>query len=140
MVVTIFALDLGDMAKAQSNPTMAGVNTTESKTSSDLSTSNQLPEKAFIPIENLIVSKSSQGLVELSASVRNNHTFGIHDVTIQGEFFDKDGDSLGKINEFVTHPSFVLKPGTSHNFVALEIISHYRVGSFNFTATGEPVE
>lgn len=135
----VFAIELGEMAKAQPNPTKPGVNTTETKMSSNPITSSQLPEKAFIPIENLIVSKSSQGLVELSASVRNNHTFGIHDVTIEGEFFDKNGDSLGKIKEFVTNPSFVLKPGASHNFVALELISHYRVASSNFTATGEPV-
>lgn len=59
-------------------------------------------EMVLIPIEDLVISKSSQGLVELSASVRNNHTFDIHDIKIMDEFFDKEGNSLGNIDEYVT--------------------------------------
>ena len=91
-----------------------------------------------IPIEDLVVSKSSQGLVELSASVRNNHTFDIHDIKIIGEFFDKEGKSLGKIDEYVTQPSHMLKPNEKYSFSTLEVISHYKLGSSNVTASAIP--
>lgn len=128
------------LVKAQTDSILVGQNTTENTQTSTVPTNIEQPEKVFIPIENLVISKTSQGLVELSASVRNNQTFNIHDIKIQGEFFDKDGASLGKIDEFVTQPSFILKPDASHNFVSLEVISHYKLASSNFTASGESLQ
>lgn len=132
-------LDIRYSAKAQTDSLDISQNATDNATSSPSSTAPQPPEKVFISLENLVVGKTSQGLVDISASVKNNQTFDVHDIRIQGEFFDKDGTSLGKIDEFVTQPSFILKPGASHNYAGLEIISHYRVSSYNFTATGEPL-
>lgn len=126
-------------AKAQPITADVSKNSTENVEQPSPSSTSQQSQKIFIPIENLVVSKTSQGLVELSASVKNNQTIDIHDIRIKGEFFDKDGASLGKIDEFVTQPSFILKPGSSHNYAGLEVISHYRVASYNFTATGEPL-
>lgn len=132
-------LDTRYSAKAQTNSSEALQNATDNSTSTPPSTASQQPEKVFISLENLVIGKTSQGLVDISASVKNNQTFDVHDIRIQGELFDKDGVSLGKINEFVTQPSFILKPGESHNYAGLEVISHYRVASSNFTATGEPL-
>ena len=69
-----------------------------------------------MPVEDLVISKSSQGMVEVDGAVRNNNTFDMHEIEITGEFFDKDGNSLGKLNEFVTQPSFLLKPNEKHYF------------------------
>lgn len=132
-------LDTRYSAKAQTNSSGPSQNTTDIATTSPTSTASQQPEKVFISLENLVIGKTSQGLVDISASVKNNQTFDVHDIRIQGEFFDKDGASLGKIDEFVTQPSFILKPGSSHNYAGLEVISHYRVASSNFTATGDPL-
>jgi hypothetical protein len=132
-------IDTRYLSKAQTNSSVISQNPADNSTSSSSSTASQHPEKVFISLENLVIGKTSQGLVDISASVRNNQTFDVHDIRIQGEFFDKDGGSLGKIDDFVTQPSFILKPGASHNYAGLEIISHYKVDSSNFTATGEPL-
>lgn len=53
-----------------------------------------------MPIEDLVISKSSEGLLVLNASVRNNRTFQVQYMKIILEFFDKDENSLGKIEGF----------------------------------------
>ena len=92
-----------------------------------------------MPVEDLVISKSSQGMVEVDGAVRNNNTFDIHEIEITGEFFDKDGNSLSKFNEFVTQPSFLLKPNEKHTFTLFEVVSHNRLATTNITAFGEPV-
>ena len=62
----------------------------------------------------------------------------IHDIKIIAEFFDKDGNSLGKIDEYVTHPSHMLKPNEKYSFSTLEVISHYKLGSTNVTGSAIP--
>ena len=100
---------------------------------------NQQSGKLFIPVEDLVTSKTSQGMVEVDAAVRNNNTIELHDIEITGEFFDKDGKSLGKFNEYVTQPSFVLKPNEKHTFNLFEVVNHNRLATTNITATGDPV-
>jgi hypothetical protein len=101
--------------------------------------SNQQSGEVFMPVEDLVISKSSQGMVEVDGAVRNNNTFDMHEIEITGEFFDKDGNSLGKFNEFVTQPSFLLKPNEKHTFTLFEVVSHNRLATTNITAFGEPV-
>ena len=101
--------------------------------------SNQQSGKVFIPVEDLVTSKTSQGMVEVDGAVRNNNTIELHDIEITGEFFDKDGKSLGKFNEYVTQPSFVLKPNEKHTFNLFEVVNHNRLATTNITATGDPV-
>ena len=101
--------------------------------------SNQQSGKVFIPVEDLVTSKTSQGMVEVDGAVRNNNTIELHDIEITGEFFDKDGKSLGKFNEYVTQPSFVLKPDEKHTFNLFEVVNHNRLATTNITATGDPV-
>lgn len=100
---------------------------------------NQQSGKLFIPVEDLVTSKTSQGMVEVDGAVRNNNTIELHDIEITGEFFDKDGKSLGKFNEYVTQPSFVLKPNEKHTFNLFEVVNHNRLATTNITATGDPV-
>lgn len=100
---------------------------------------NQQSGKVFIPVEDLVTSKTSQGMVEVDGAVRNNNTIELHDIEITGEFFDKDGKSLGKFNEYVTQPSFVLKPNEKHTFNLFEVVNHNRLATTNITATGDPV-
>jgi hypothetical protein len=101
--------------------------------------SNQQSGKVFIPVEDLVTSKTSQGMVEVDGAVRNNNTIELHDIEITGEFFDKDGKSLGKFNEYVTQPSFVLKPDEKHTFNLFEVVNHNRLATTNIIATGDPV-
>jgi len=101
--------------------------------------SNQQSGKVFIPVEDLVTSKTSQGMVEVDGAVENNNTIELHDIEIAGEFFDKDGKSLGKFNEYVTQPSFVLKPNEKHTFNLFEVVNHNRLATTNITATGDPV-
>jgi len=101
--------------------------------------SNQQSGKVFLPVEDLVTSKTSQGMVEVDGAVRNNNTIELHDIEITGEFFDKDGKSLGKFNEYVTQPSFVLKPDEKHTFNLFEVVNHNRLATTNITATGDPV-
>jgi len=101
--------------------------------------SNQQSGKVFLPVEDLVTSKTSQGMVEVDGAVRNNNTIELHDIEITGEFFDKDGKSLGKFNEYVTQPSFVLKPNEKHTFNLFEVVNHNRLATTNITATGDPV-
>lgn len=100
---------------------------------------NQQSGKVFIPVEDLVTSKTSQGMVEVDGAVKNNNTIELHDIEITGEFFDKDGKSLGKFNEYVTQPSFVLKPNEKHTFNLFEVVNHNRLATTNITATGDPV-
>jgi len=100
---------------------------------------NQQSGKVFIPVEDQVTSKTSQGMVEVDGAVRNNNTIELHDIEITGEFFDKDGKSLGKFNEYVTQPSFVLKPNEKHTFNLFEVVNHNRLATTNITATGDPV-
>lgn len=51
-------------------------------------------------LEDLVISKSSGGLLVLNASVRNNRTFQVHYIKIIPEFFDKNENSLGKLEGF----------------------------------------
>ncbi len=108
-------------------------------TADNQNNSNPQGGKVFIPVEDLVISKSSQGMVEVDGAVRNNNTFDIHDIEISGEFFDKDGISLGTFNEYVTQPSFLLKPNEKHTFTLFEVVSHYRLATTNITAFGDPV-
>jgi hypothetical protein len=101
--------------------------------------SNQQSGKVFIPVEDLVTSKTSQGMVEVDGAVRNNNTIELHDIEITGEFFDKEGKSLGKFNEYVTQPSFVLKPDEKHTFNLFEVVNHNRLATTSITATGDPV-
>lgn len=100
---------------------------------------NQQSGKVFIPVEDLVTSKTSQGMVEVDGAITNNNTIELHDIEITGEFFDKDGKSLGKFNEYVTQPSFVLKPNEKHTFNLFEVVNHNRLATTNITATGDPV-
>lgn len=100
---------------------------------------NQQSGKVFIPVEDLVTSKTSQGMVEVDGAIRNNNTIELHDIEITGEFFDKDGKSLGKFNEYVTQPSFVLKPNEKHTFNLFEVVNHNRLATTNITATGDPI-
>ena len=101
--------------------------------------SNQQSGKVFLPVEDLVTSKTSQGMVEVDGAVRNNNTIELHDIEITGEFFDKNGKSLGKFNEYVTQPSFVLKTNEKHTFNLFEVVNHNRLATTNITATGDPV-
>lgn len=103
------------------------------------STLKQKSNKLFLPIEDLVVSKTSIGQVEITGNVKNNYTSNIHNIKINGEFLDKSGSVLGKVDKFVTQPSFILKPGEKHGFYDLIVISHYKLASTNITATGEPI-
>ncbi len=100
---------------------------------------NQQSGKVFIPVEDLVTSKTAQGMVEVDGAVRNNNTFDLHNIEITGEFFDKDGNSLGKFNEYVTQPSFLLKPNEKYTFYLFEVVSHIRLATTNITAFGDPV-
>jgi hypothetical protein len=108
-------------------------------TGDNQNTSNPQSVKVFIPVEDLITSKTSQGMVEVDGVVKNNNTFNMHEIEITGEFFDKDGNSLGKFNEYVTQPSFLLKPNEKYTFNLFEVVSHYRLAATNIMAFGEPV-
>ncbi|TVP41957.1 hypothetical protein [Candidatus Nitrosocosmicus arcticus] len=108
-------------------------------TADNQNTSNLQSGKVFLPVEDMVTSKTSQGMVELDGAVRNNNTFDMHDIEISGEFFDKDGISLGKFNEYVTQPSFILKPNERYTFNLFEVVSHYKLATTNITAFGDPV-
>ncbi|MDN5847876.1 MAG: FxLYD domain-containing protein [Candidatus Nitrosocosmicus sp.] len=108
-------------------------------TADNQNSSNPQGGKVFIPVKDLAISMSSQGMVEVDGAVRNNNTFEMHDIEITGEFFDKDGTSLGTFNEYVTQPSFLLKPNEKHAFTLFEVVSHYRLATTNITAFGDPV-
>lgn len=101
--------------------------------------SNQQSGKVFIPVEDLVTSKSAQGMVEVDGAVRNNNTIELHDIEITGEFFDKNGKSLGKFNQYVTQPSFVLKANEKFTFNLFEVVNHNRLATTNITAFGDPV-
>ena len=107
-------------------------------TADNQNNSNQQSGKMFIPVEDLVISKTAQGMVEVDGAVRNNNTFDMHDIEISGEFFDKDGKSLGKFNEYVTQPSFLLKPNEKYTFNLFEVVSHIRLATTNITAFGAP--
>ena len=109
------------------------------ETADNQNNSNQKSGKVFIPVENLVTSKTAQGMVEVDGAVRNNNTFDIHDIEITGEFFDKDGNSLGKFNEYVTQPSFLLKPNEKYTFNLFEVVSYIRLATTNITAFGDQV-
>lgn len=94
--------------------------------------------KVFIPVEDLAISMSSQGMIEVDGAVRNNNTFEIQDIEVTGEFFDEDGNSLGTFNKYVTHPSVLLNPDETHTFTLMEVVSHYRLADTNITAFGDP--
>jgi hypothetical protein len=130
--------DFRHAVKAQSDQNDPTRITNSNSTVLTSTASSQGLEMVVIPIEDLVISKSSQGLVELSASLRNNHTFDVHDIKIMGEFFDKEGNSLGKIDEYVTQPSHMLKPNEKYSFSTLEVISHYKLGSTNVTGSAIP--
>jgi len=108
-------------------------------TADNQNTSSPQSGKVFLPVEDLVISKTSQGMVELDGAVKNNNTFDMHDIEITGEFFDKDGNSLGKFNEYVTQPSFILKPNEQYTFNLFEVVSHYKLATNNITAFGDPV-
>ena len=108
-------------------------------TADNQNSSNQQSGQVFIPVEDLVTSKTSQGMVEVDGAVRNNNTFELHNIEITGEFFDKNGKSLGKFSEYVTQPSFVLKPNEKHTFNLFEVVNHNRLATTNITATGDPV-
>ncbi len=63
-----------------------------------------------MPMEDLVISKSPEGLLVLNASVRNNHTFQVHHIKIILEFFDKDENSLCKIEGFDIQSLHTTKP------------------------------
>jgi hypothetical protein len=130
--------DSRHVIRAQSDLSDATKVTNSNSTDPKSTAGSQGVGTVSIPIEDLVISKSSQGLVELSASVRNNHTFDIHDIKIIAEFFDKDGNSLGKIEEYVTQPSHMLKPNENYSFSTLEVISHYKLGTTNVTGSAIP--
>ena len=108
-------------------------------TADNQNNSNQQSGKVYIPVDDLVISKTAQGMVEVDGAARNNNTFDMHDIEISGEFFDKDGKSLGKFNEYVTQPSFFLKPNEKYTFNLFEVVSHNRLATTNLTAFGEPV-
>lgn len=107
-------------------------------TADNQNNSNQQSGKMFIPVEDLVISKTAQGMVEVDGAVRNNNTFDMHDIEITGEFFDKNGNSLGKFDEYVTQPSFSLKPNEKYTFNLFEVVSHIRLATTNITAFGAP--
>ena len=107
-------------------------------TADNQNNSNQQSGKMFIPVEDLVISKTAQGMVEVDGAVRNNNTFDMHDIEITGEFFDKNGNSLGKFNEYVTQPSFSLMPNEKYTFNLFEVVSHIRLATTNITAFGAP--
>ena len=86
----------------------------------------------------LVISKTAQGMVEVDGAVRNNNTFDMHDIEITGEFFDENGNSLGKFDEYVTEPSSSLKPNEKYTFNLFEVVSHIRLATTNITAFGAP--
>ncbi|MBA2266718.1 MAG: hypothetical protein H0W19_00045 [Nitrosopumilus sp.] len=108
-------------------------------TADNQNTSNPQSGKVFLTVEDQVISKTSQGMVELGGAVRNNNTFDMYDIEITGEFFDKDGNSLGKFKEYVTQPSFILKPNEKYTFNLFEVVSHYKLATTNITAFGDPV-
>jgi hypothetical protein len=107
-------------------------------TADNQNNSNPQDGKVFIPVEDLAISMSSQGMIEVEGAVRNNNTFEIQDIEVTGEFFDEDGNSLGTFNKYVTHPSVLLNPDERHTFTLMEVVSHYRLATTNITAFGDP--
>ena len=109
------------------------------ETAENQNNSNQKSGKVFIPVEDLVTTKTAQGMVEVDGAVRNNNTFDVHDIEISGEFFDKDGKSLGKFTEYVTQPSFLLKPNEKYSFNLFEVVSFIRLANTTITAFGDQV-
>lgn len=98
------------------------------------------PNKTNLRVEDLSIARTSTGITEIKGNIVNNSTSSVDDIKIEGAFFDKGGNQLGKFNKFATQPSFVLKPGQSHSFNSLEIISFYSVGGTNVTATADIIK
>jgi hypothetical protein len=107
-------------------------------TADNQNNSNPQDGKVFIPVEDLAISMSSQGMIEIDGAVRNNNTFEIQDIQVTGEFFDEDGNSLGTFNKYVTHPSVLLNPDETHTFTMMEVVSYYRLADTNITAFADP--
>lgn len=134
-----FVILMASLAFALANP-VASISGQSGSSNESKSTLQQNSAKPFLPIENLAVSKTSIGQVEITGNVVNNYTFNIHNIKIHGEFLDKNGAVLGKVDKYVTQPSFILKPGEKHSFYDLAVISYSRLASTNITSTGEPIK
>ena len=49
-------------------------------TADNQNNSNQQSGKMFIPVEDLVISKTAQGMVEVDGAVRNSNKFDINDI------------------------------------------------------------
>jgi hypothetical protein len=95
------------------------------------------PNKTNLRVEGISMARTPTGITEVTGNIVNNSTSSVDDIEVDVAFFDKGGNQLGKFSNFVTQPSFVLKPGQSHSFNTLETISFYSIGGTNVTATAD---
>ena len=92
--------------------------------------------KVNLKIQDLSVARVPTGTTEILGKVVNNSTSNVQDVVINMVFYDKKGTLLDKFERPLTPTAFVLKPGESHPFNLLELVSFYRINTSNVTATG----
>jgi hypothetical protein len=123
-------IDIRSEAYAQGSTVLTSnsTNATSSMTKDD---------KISLQIEDLSVTKSPTGIADVAGKVRNNSTVSVNDVKVVGEFFDKDGASIGKVDSFVTSQSLVLKPAEVIPFKLLPVVSFERIGNYTITAIGD---
>lgn len=68
--------------------------------------------------------------VEVEGQVVNNSTMGVHDVIVNVQFYDPNGQLLLENDKFVSHPSQILQPGESMQFTILEPLGHDQVDKY----------
>jgi len=95
--------------------------------------------KVKLNIENLSITRSPLGQVDVTGGVRNNNSVNVDDIKVTAEYFDKNGMSIKKTDKLVTNPSHVAKPGDIISFQMQEVISFGKVNSHNLTAYGDVV-
>ena len=95
--------------------------------------------KVKLDIENLSITRSPLGQVDVMGSIRNNNSVNVDDIKVIAEYFDKDGVSIKKTDKLVTNPSHVAKPGDIISFQMSEVISFGKVNNHNLTAYGDVV-
>jgi hypothetical protein len=98
------------------------------------------PNKANLKIQDLSITNSPTGIAEIKGNVFNNNTSNVDDIIIHMTFYDKAGKQIDTFDRYATEPSFVLKPGGSHAFNYLEVVSFYRISGSNVTASADIVK
>lgn len=98
------------------------------------------PNKANLKIQDLSITRSPTAIAEIKGNVVNNNTSNVDDIIIHMIFYDKAGNQIDKFDRYATQPSFVLKPGGSHSFNFLEVVSFNRISGSNVTASADIVK